>query len=166
MTASQLSRKTPLRVAEIICVGTELLLGDIVNTNAAYLSKRLAAMGISIYHQTVVGDNPERLRSALTHAFEGHGRPKADLVILSGGLGPTYDDLTKETVANFFEREMFCHEPSLIAIREYFEKTGRVMSESNRKQAMMPTGGIVLENPFGTAAYVFGEYRLFAGNDL
>ncbi|MBE6585247.1 MAG: competence/damage-inducible protein A [Ruminococcaceae bacterium] len=151
MTASQLSRKTPLRVAEIICVGTELLLGDIVNTNAAYLSKRLAAMGISIYHQTVVGDNPERLRSALTHAFEGHGRPKADLVILSGGLGPTYDDLTKETVANFFEREMFCHEPSLIAIREYFEKTGRVMSESNRKQAMMPTGGIVLENPFGTA---------------
>ena len=144
-------RTAPIRTAEILCVGTELLLGDIVNTNAAFLSKRLAAMGISVYHQTVVGDHPDRLRTALADAFEGHGRPAADLVILSGGLGPTYDDLTKETVAAYFGREMRLHEESLIRIRDFFTRTGRVMTPNNEKQAMMPTGCVVFPNDYGTA---------------
>ena len=144
-------RKSPIRTAEILCVGTELLLGDIINTNAAFLSKQLAALGISVYHQTVVGDHPERLRVALADAFEGHGRPAADLVILSGGLGPTYDDLTKETVAAYFGREMEMHEESLIRIRDFFTRTGRVMTPNNEKQAMMPKGCVVFPNDYGTA---------------
>ena len=144
-------RTTPIRTAEILCVGTELLLGDIVNTNAAFLSKQLAAMGISVYHQTVVGDHPDRLRTALADAFEGHGRPAADLVILSGGLGPTYDDLTKETVAAYFGRSMEMHEESLTRIRDFFERTGRVMTPNNQKQALMPTGCVVFPNDYGTA---------------
>ncbi len=141
----------PIRTAEILCVGTELLLGDIVNTNAAYLSRRLAGLGIAVYHQTVVGDHPDRLRTALADAYEGHGRPAADLVILSGGLGPTYDDLTKETVASYFGREMFLHEESLARIRDFFTRTGRVMRPNNQKQAMMPAGAVVFPNDYGTA---------------
>ena len=132
--------------AEILCVGTELLLGDIVNTNAAYLSWGLAQLGIHVYRHTVVGDNPKRLCHALEAAFS-----EADLVITSGGLGPTYDDLTKETVAAYFGREMELHEPSLEAIRSYFQKTGRVMTKNNEKQAMMPRGAIVFPNAYGTA---------------
>jgi nicotinamide-nucleotide amidase len=145
------NRTTPIRTAEILCVGTELLLGDIVNTNAAFLSKKLASIGISVYHQTVVGDHPERLRSALSDSFEGHGRPAADLVILSGGLGPTYDDLTKETVAAYFDRRMELHEESLLRIRDFFNRTGRVMTPNNEKQAMMPEGCVVFSNDYGTA---------------
>ena len=130
-----------VRSAEILCVGTELLLGDIVNTNAAYLSQRLAELGIHVYRHTVVGDNPERLKHALNAAFA-----EADLVITSGGLGPTYDDLTKETVAAFFGRPMELHEPSLTAIRAYFERTGRVMTKNNEKQAMMPRGCTVFSD--------------------
>ena len=148
---SSCHRTTPIRTAEILCVGTELLLGDIVNTNAAFLSKQLAAMGISVYHQTVVGDHPDRLKTALSDAFEGHGRPSADLVILSGGLGPTYDDLTKETVAAYFGREMTLHEESLTRIRDFFARTGRVMTPNNEKQAMMPRGCEVFPNDYGTA---------------
>ena len=144
-------RTTPIRTAEILCVGTELLLGDIVNTNAAFLSKKLASLGIAVYHQTVVGDHPERLRVALEDAFEGHGRPAADLVILSGGLGPTYDDLTKETVATYFGREMTMHEPSLTRIADFFARTGRIMTDNNKKQAMMPEGCVVFPNDYGTA---------------
>ncbi len=141
----------PIRTAEILCVGTELLLGDIVNTNAAFLAEKLASLGIAVYHQTVVGDHPERLRVALADAFEGHGRPAADLVILSGGLGPTYDDLTKETVAAYFGRSMELHEESLERIRDFFAKTGRVMTPNNEKQAMMPVGCEVFPNDYGTA---------------
>lgn len=146
-----ITRSTPIRTAEILCVGTELLLGDIVNTNAAFLSRELAALGIAVYHQTVVGDHPQRLRVALSDAFEGHGRPAADLVILSGGLGPTYDDLTKETVASYFGRDMYLHEKSLTRIRDFFERTGRVMTQNNEKQAMMPEGCVVFPNDYGTA---------------
>ena len=144
-------RTRPIRTAEILCVGTELLLGDIVNTNAAYLSRKLASLGIAVYHQTVVGDHPDRLRVALEDAFTGHGRPAADLVILSGGLGPTYDDLTKETVAAYFGRSMYLHEESLTAIREFFTRTGRIMTKNNEKQAMMPEGCVVFPNHYGTA---------------
>ncbi len=146
-----IERTSPIRTAEILCVGTELLLGDIVNTNAAFLSGRLASLGIAVYHQTVVGDHPERLRVALSDAFEGRGRPAADLVILSGGLGPTYDDLTKETVAAYFGRELFMHEPSLSRISDFFARTGRVMTDNNKKQAMMPEGCVVFPNDYGTA---------------
>ena len=149
--AIRYERTSPIRTAEILCVGTELLLGDIVNTNAAFLSKQLALLGISVFHQTVIGDHPERLRVALADAFEGHGRPAADLVILSGGLGPTYDDLTKETVSAYFGRKMELHEESLIRIHDFFTKTGRIMTPNNEKQAMMPEGCVVFPNDYGTA---------------
>lgn len=136
----------PIHRAEILCVGTELLLGDIVNTNAAYLSQRLAELGIYVYRHTVVGDNPKRLLEALNAAFA-----EAELVITSGGLGPTYDDLTKETVASYFGRELEMHEESLQAIRSYFARTGRVMTPNNEKQAMMPRGALVFPNRYGTA---------------
>lgn len=137
---------TMLQRAEILCVGTELLIGDIVNTNAAYLSRRLAAMGIGVYRQAVVGDNPARLAEDVRAALS-----RADLVVMSGGLGPTYDDLTKETVAKVFGRKMYCHAPSLARIEGYFAATGRVMTENNKKQAMMPEGAIVFPNDYGTA---------------
>ena len=132
--------------AEILCVGTELLLGDIVNTNAAYLSRQLAELGIRVYKHTAVGDNPQRLRRALDAAFA-----EADLVITSGGLGPTYDDLTKETVAAYFGKKMEMHKESLATIKAYFERTGRVMTPNNEKQAIMPEGAVVFPNHYGTA---------------
>ena len=135
-----------IHTAEILCVGTELLLGDIVNTNASFLSQKLAELGIHVYKHTAVGDNPGRLSEALSRAFA-----EADLVITSGGLGPTYDDLTKETVASYFGREMEMHEPSLEAIKAYFARTGRVMTKNNEKQAMMPVGAVVFPNHYGTA---------------
>ncbi len=141
-----MKNKNILNTAEILCVGTELLLGDIVNTNAAFLSTRLADLGISVYRHTAVGDNPERLKRALHAAVS-----ECDLVIMSGGLGPTYDDLTKETVCEFFGRKMYLHEESLNNIKEYFARLGKHMADSNIKQAMMPEGAIVFGNPYGTA---------------
>ncbi|MBQ9779218.1 MAG: CinA family nicotinamide mononucleotide deamidase-related protein, partial [Clostridia bacterium] len=135
-----------IRRAEILCVGTELLIGDIVNTNAAYLARRLATMGIGVYRQSVVGDNPGRLAGDLAAALS-----RADLVITSGGLGPTADDLTKETAARLFGREMELHEPSLARIERFFASSGRVMTPNNRKQAMMPQGAVVFPNDYGTA---------------
>lgn len=137
---------TTIHSAEILCVGTELLLGDIVNTNAAFLSRKLAELGISVYKHTAVGDNPKRLKAALSEALD-----HADLVITSGGLGPTYDDLTKETVAEYFGKKLLMHEESLETIRAYFAKTGRVMTKNNEKQAMMPEGATVFPNHYGTA---------------
>ena len=135
-----------IKSAEILCVGTELLLGDIVNTNAAFLSQKLAELGICVYRHTAVGDNPKRLAAALERALS-----EVDLVITSGGLGPTYDDLTKETVAEYFGRGMYMDSHSLERIENYFAKTGRRMTENNRKQAMMPEGAIVFDNDYGTA---------------
>jgi len=132
--------------AEILAVGTELLLGDIVNTNGQYIAKRLADMGIFVYHQSVVGDNVERLKEAYKLAFN-----RADLVIATGGLGPTKDDLTKETAAEFFERNLILHEESLEFIKSYFEKMNRTLNEGNRKQAYLPEGAKVLPNDNGTA---------------
>ncbi len=140
--------------AEILCVGTELLLGDIVNTNAAFLSRRLAELGIGVYRHVAVGDNPQRLCEALKECLD-----RADIVVMSGGLGPTKDDLTKETVARFFGRPMEMDEKSLIAIRDYFSKTGRVMTKNNEKQAMMPEGAVVFPNRYGTAPALAIEDR-------
>ena len=132
--------------AEILCVGTEILLGNIVNTNATEISRGLAEVGVGLYHHTVVGDNPQRLKEALEIAF---GRN--NLVITTGGLGPTYDDLTKETIAAYFGRSLEMHVPSEKAIRDFFARWNRPMTENNLKQAMMPQGCIVLPNPNGTA---------------
>ena len=135
-----------IHTAEILCVGTELLLGDIVNTNAAYLARRLAQLGIDVYHQSVVGDHPGRLRDALALALS-----RADLVITSGGLGPTYDDITREVVAEAMGRELLLNEDVLAGIEAYFARSGRVMTDNNRRQAMVPRGAVVLQNAQGTA---------------
>lgn len=133
-------------VAEILCTGEELLLGDIVNTNAAFLSAELTGLGINVYHHSVVGDDASRLADCVSD-----GLSRSDIVVISGGLGPTKDDLTKETVGALFGREMRLHSESLEAIRAYFAKTGRIMSKNNEKQAMMPEGAIVFPNHYGTA---------------
>lgn len=132
--------------AEIIAVGTEILLGDILNTNAQYLSKALAAIGITVYYQSVVGDNPERLKNAYQLAFS-----RSDLVITTGGLGPTGDDLTKEVGGEFFNRKSILHEDELEKIERYFKKQNLLLNEGNKKQAYFPEGAIILNNNFGTA---------------
>lgn len=132
--------------AEILCVGTELLLGDIVNTNAAYIARELARIGIDLYHQTVVGDNPERLKRALNEAFD-----RADLVITTGGLGPTFDDVTKETVAAYFGKKMVRNQEAMDRIAGYYEKRGIELTDNTKKQADLPEGCIALQNNHGTA---------------
>lgn len=135
-----------IRNAEILCVGTEILIGDIVNTNAAYISKKLAELGINQYYQAAVGDNPERLSDAISSALE-----RADLVIMSGGLGPTYDDLTKETAAKCMGRSLYLDERSLIRIKEMFAFRCKTMTKNNEKQAMIPEGSVIFDNNAGTA---------------
>ena len=131
---------------EIIAVGTEILLGNIVNTNAAYLAEKCASLGLSCYHQDVVGDNEERLADTLKLALS-----RADIILLSGGLGPTQDDLTKEVAAKVCGRQLYLHEPSKEAIRQFFAQRNLEITENNWKQAMVPEGCIVVENPGGTA---------------
>jgi nicotinamide-nucleotide amidase len=147
--------------AEILCVGTELLLGDIINTNASYIARELAALGIEVYHQAVVGDNPGRLQESLGEALD-----RSDLVVLTGGLGPTYDDLTKETVASFFNREMKLHEESLMRITCFFQRIDRPMTENNRKQAMMPEGAVIFRNNYGTAPGLAVEGPYHGGDKI
>lgn len=133
--------------AEIICVGTELLLGDIVNTNAQFLSRRLADLGLSVYHQSVVGDNVERLKKELGEAFS-----RADLIITTGGLGPTPDDLTKETGAEYFNKKMVVDKASLDKLSSYFLKNGKgEIKGGNMKQAYFPEGSVIFPNNHGTA---------------
>ena len=132
--------------AEILSVGTELLLGDILNTNAQYIAKELAVLGIDVYYQTVVGDNNERLKRAYKLALE-----RADIVITTGGLGPTKDDLTKEIAAQFFNKKLVLHEESLEEINKFFKAIDRPISENNKKQAYFPEGCIILKNNNGTA---------------
>jgi len=148
-----------IKSAEILCVGTELLLGEIINTNAAYISLRLAELGISVYHQSVVGDNPDRLAEELRASLS-----RADPVILTGGLGPTADDLTKETAARLFGLELVEDEKALSDIKEFFDRTGRAMSVNNEKQALVPKGSTVLYNDWGTAPGIAIEGA--AGSDL
>ena len=132
---------------ELISVGTELLLGNIVNTNAAYLSEQCALLGLSMFHQSVVGDNEERLAEAIQTAL---GR--SDVVILSGGLGPTKDDLTKEAAAKVMEMPLKEDKHTRKLIAEYFKNSGiKTVTENNWKQAQVPEGGIVVDNDNGTA---------------
>ncbi|MFN3699216.1 MAG: competence/damage-inducible protein A, partial [Dictyoglomus sp.] len=139
---------------EILSVGTELLLGDILNTNVQYLSRRLADLGISVYFHTTVGDNPDRLKKALDIAFS-----RNDMVITTGGLGPTKDDLTKEVSAEFFNKKLVLHEESLQRIKEFFEKKGLPLIESNIKQAYVIEGSKVIPNDWGTAPGIILEER-------
>lgn len=132
--------------AEIITVGTELLLGDIVDSNSQFLSRELAAQGISVLHQSTVGDNTGRLSLLFRQAFE-----RSDLVIVAGGLGPTQDDLTKETVCEVLGLPLVLHEESWRRIVEYFENTGRDLTDNNQKQARLPRGCTVFRNDHGTA---------------
>lgn len=136
--------------AEIICVGTELLLGNIVNTNAAFLSEKLAYLGINCYFQTVVGDNRERLLSVIKTALS-----RTDILIFSGGLGPTEDDLTKETVAEALGRKLMRDERAQKEIADYFALRGRVPTENNWKQADVIEGCEVLYNKNGTAPGIY-----------
>ena len=131
---------------ELISVGTEILLGDILNTNVQYLSKALACLGIGVTHHSTVGDNKQRLLDTLETAFT-----RCDAVILTGGLGPTPDDLTKETCAEYFGKELYLDDKILEEIESYFRLKNIVMPESNKKQALVPEGSIVLKNNNGTA---------------
>lgn len=132
--------------AEIIAVGTEILLGDIVNTNAQYLSKELASLGIDVYNQSVVGDNEKRLLEALENGFL-----KSDIIITTGGLGPTVDDITKEVAAKFFNKELIFDKDSFDWIKSYLNIEDEFMLETNKKQAYIPKDSIKLHNNFGTA---------------
>ena len=138
--------------AEVICIGTELLLGDILNTNCQYLAIELANLGIPHYYQTVVGDNLARIHQVIETAIA-----RSSILIFTGGLGPTPDDLTTEAIASFFNAPLE-ENPDIIAdIKAKFASTGRTMSSSNRKQALIPQGAKVLPNPLGTAPGMIWE---------
>lgn len=135
-------------VAELISVGTELLMGQIVDTNSQFLSQQLNAMGIDVFYKSTVGDNPARMKQAFEQALT-----RSDLVITTGGLGPTEDDITKEMMAEQMGIPLVLHQPSLDAIEDFFHRIGSPMTENNRKQAMLPAkeDGLIMPNPKGTA---------------
>ncbi len=141
--------------AEIICVGTEILLGDILNSNSQFLARELADLGIPHYYQTVVGDNPTRLKQILAIASD-----RSEIIILTGGLGPTPDDLTTETLADFFDVPMEENLDVLEDIAHKFAERGRQMTPSNHKQALIPKGAEVLPNPSGTAPGIIWHPRV------
>lgn len=132
--------------AEILAVGTELLMGQIANTNAQYISSRLPDAGIGVYYHSVVGDNPQRLRECLKLALN-----RSDIVITTGGLGPTKDDLTKEIISSELNRKLILDEDILNTIKSFFKKFNRPMTENNLKQAYIPENSIIIKNSNGTA---------------
>lgn len=132
---------------EIICVGTELLLGNTINTNASFLASRLATLGINIYNQTVVGDNKSRLQKTFSEALQ-----RSDLVIFSGGLGPTSDDITKESVAEVLGLKMHLNTELESKIEDYFLKQKRYIPKGVKKQALVIDGAEIFKNDYGTAA--------------
>ena len=132
--------------AEIVAIGSELLLGQIVDTNSAWMAQRLAGVGVNLFYKTIVGDNPGRMLEAINAAMN-----RSDVVITSGGIGPTQDDLTREIVAKASSRELVL-EPELLAqIEARFRRRGFIMTENNNRQAYIPEGAIPVENPNGTA---------------
>ena len=140
--------------AEIICIGTELLLGDILNGNAQYLAKQLARLGIPHYYQTVVGDNIERIKQAIAI-----GISRSQILIFTGGLGPTPDDLTCEAIASFFDKTLEERQEIIEDLQRKYSARGRVMASNNRKQALMPQGAEILFNPTGTAPGIIWQPR-------
>ncbi len=133
-------------VAEILCIGTELLIGDIVNTNASYISKRLSEKGFDVLYHSVCGDNPVRLENTIRHALE-----RCDLLVTTGGLGPTYDDITVSLCAKVFDCKCSVNKDVENSLREYFARSGRVMTENNLKQATVPENAHIFFNDYGTA---------------
>lgn len=131
---------------EIIAIGSELLLGQIVDTNSAWMAQRLTALGINLFYKTIVGDNPGRMREVITRALE-----RSDVVITSGGLGPTQDDLTREIVAEVTGRKLLLNRNLLDQIEERFRRRGLIMTPNNQRQAYIPEAAIPIENPNGTA---------------
>jgi nicotinamide-nucleotide amidase len=140
--------------AEIICIGTELLLGNTLNSNAHYLARELAALGIPHYYQTVVGDNPTRIHQVIETAIA-----RSQLLIFTGGLGPTPDDLTTEAIAAFFQTPLIERPEIIEDITQKFAQRGRTMSPSNRKQALLPQGADILTNPVGSAPGMIWQPR-------
>ncbi|MBI3914397.1 MAG: CinA family nicotinamide mononucleotide deamidase-related protein [Chloroflexi bacterium] len=132
--------------AETISIGTELLLGDLTDTNAVWIAQQLAQVGVDLYFRTTVGDNATRIVDAIRHALT-----RADLIITTGGLGPTVDDMTREAVARATNRELVLDDKLLAQIRAMFAKWGSLMSENNVRQAYIPQGALPVENPVGTA---------------
>jgi nicotinamide-nucleotide amidase len=132
--------------AEITIIGSELLLGQIIDTNASYIAQKLAEIGINLYFKTTVGDNFERMKSVLINALK-----RSEIIITSGGLGPTEDDLTREVISEVTGRELILHKDILNHIESLFNKLGFKMSENNKKQAFLPKEAIPIENPIGTA---------------
>lgn len=145
--------------AEIIAVGTEVLMGQVVNTNAAYISEELLKIGVDVYHHTVVGDNPGRIEEAISLAAS-----RSDLVIISGGLGPTKDDITKKVVADSLNLELVENKESLGQIKEFYRKSKRRMPESNVNQALMIEGADLIPNDNGMApgVYLHHEETIYA----
>jgi nicotinamide-nucleotide amidase len=135
-----------MATAEIVAIGSELLLGQIVDTNSTWMAQRLTALGVNLFYKSVVGDNPERMKVVLTRALE-----RSDVVITSGGLGPTQDDLTREVVAEVTGRKLVLHPPFLEQIEHRFRSRGFIMTPNNERQAYMPEGAIPVTNPNGTA---------------
>jgi nicotinamide-nucleotide amidase len=140
--------------AEIICVGTELLLGDILNTNSQYLAKELAALAVPHFYQTVVGDNVDRVHQAIEIAAK-----RSSILIFTGGLGPTPDDLTTESIASYFKTPLVEHPEVIADIERKYAHRGRTMTASNRKQALQPVGADILPNPLGTAPGMIWQPR-------
>ncbi|TPG87896.1 competence/damage-inducible protein A [Brevibacillus laterosporus] len=132
--------------AEIIAVGTELLLGQIANTNAQFLSQKLAEVGINVYYHITVGDNYERMLQVIERA-----KSRSDLIIFTGGLGPTQDDLTKDVVADHLGHKLVTDEKAMANIRDFFDRRGIDMTENNRKQALVIEGSTVFDNDYGMA---------------
>lgn len=132
--------------AHIISVGTELLMGDILNTNTKYIAEELNIIGIDVFRQSVVGDNLSRIVSELSRAFE-----EADIVITTGGLGPTQDDLTKEAAAEFLKREMILDRNVFHDLESFFSKRGLTVNTGNKRQAYFPQGSVIIKNNNGTA---------------
>lgn len=141
--------------AEILAIGSELLLGETIDTNSAYLAQNLAAIGINLFRKSVVGDNEERIAAMISDALD-----RVDLLICTGGLGPTIDDMTRDAVARALDRPLVFHQHLLDQIEERFRSFGRSMPESNRRQAYVPTGARIVENPRGTApAFIVEDAR-------
>ena len=140
-------------IGELITVGTEILIGDILNSNAQYIAKQLSTIGFNVYFQTTVGDNPQRLRATLENSMK-----RSDVVILTGGLGPTQDDLTKEILAEILDVSLVFDQECYDALLERFQKIGAItITQNNYKQAYIPEGATFIPNPNGTAPGIIAE---------
>ena len=132
--------------AEIIAIGTELLLGEIVDTNSAHIAKKLRTIGLNLFYTSSGGDNEQRITDVIKHGLE-----RSEVVLTTGGLGPTVDDMTREAIARATDRQLFLDEKLLVEIEERFSVMGRKMTDNNKRQAYRPTDSIAISNPVGTA---------------